>query len=63
MSLAEKLRYYRYQKGLRQAEVAKILGISRDTYGAFETGKKKACPEEMSDKLSRLYEINKEDIS
>ena len=57
-TLAEKLRYYRYQKGLKQTDVARILGISRDTYRAYESDKKTACPEHIRDKLSLLYGIS-----
>lgn len=33
---ADKLRYYRYKKGLLQREVADYVGIERTTYSAYE---------------------------
>lgn len=38
-TMAERLRELRKEKGLSQAEVAKLLGISRPAYVQYETGK------------------------
>ena len=35
-NVADKLRYYRYSKSLRQKDVAAYVGIDRGTYGAYE---------------------------
>lgn len=50
---ADKLRYYRCQKLLRQRDVAACLGIDRATYVEYEKG----LPFYLPDKLTKLAEL------
>ena len=40
MNLSETLKSYRKKKGLRQKEIANLLGISREHYAMIEEGRK-----------------------
>ena len=49
-------RYYREEKGLRQEDVAKYLGLAKTTYAAYEQGTAQADYETLK-RLSRLYNV------
>ncbi len=40
MYLAQNLKYLREQKGLNQADLAKVLGVKQPTVGNWEVGKR-----------------------
>lgn len=51
---ADKLRWLRYQKGLRQRDVADCAGIDRSTYVHFEESGKDFYPPEHIERIARL---------
>lgn len=51
---ADKLRYYRYKKGLLQREVADFAGIDRTTYNSYESTQRDSFP---LDKFSLVAEF------
>ena len=54
---ADKLRWLRYQKGLRQRDVADYAGIDRSTYVHYEEyGKDFYSPEHM-ERIAQLFEV------
>lgn len=53
----DKLRWYRYRKGLLQKEVADIIGVSRSTYCGYEEGKHDYYPLDMMGRLAELFEV------
>ena len=54
---ADKLRWLRYQKGLRQRDVADYAGIYRSTYIHYEEyGKDFYSPKHM-EKIAQLFEV------
>ena len=60
--IADKLRWYRYQKGLRQRDVADYAGIDRSTYIHYEEAGRDFYPKEHMEKLAELFEVPLEDL-
>jgi transcriptional regulator with XRE-family HTH domain len=54
---ADKLRWLRYQKGLRQRDVADCAGIDRSTYVHYEESGKDFYPPEHIERIARLFEV------
>ncbi len=61
-SVADKLRYYRYKKGLLQVEVADYLGIERSTYISYEDSTRDYYEGKMMDKIAELLEVDVFDL-
>ena len=59
---ADKLRWLRYQKGLRQRDVANYAGIDRSTYVRYEEYGKDLYPPEHMEKIAQLFEVPLEDL-
>ena len=59
---ADKLRWYRYQKGLRQRDAADYAGIDRSTYIHYEEAGRDFYPKEYMEKLAELFEVPLEDL-
>ena len=57
----EKIKEFRLKKKLSQEEVAKVLGISRPTYNAIESGRQKLDIEEAQ-KLAKLFSIGVDEL-
>ena len=55
--IADKLRWYRYQKGLRQRDVADYAEIDRSTYVHYEEYGKDLYPPEHMEKIAQLFEV------
>ena len=60
--IADKLRWYRYQKGLRQRDAADYAGIDRSTYIHYEETGRDFYPKEHMEKLAELFEVPLEDL-
>lgn len=60
--IADKLRWYRYQKGLRQRDVADYIGIDRSTYIHYEEAGRDYYPQDHMKKLAELFEVPMEDL-
>ena len=54
---ADKLRWLRYQKGLRQRDVADYAGIDRSTYVHYEEYGKDLYPPKHMEKIAQLFEV------
>lgn len=61
-STADKLRWYRYQHGLMQSQVAQIMGISENAYKNLENGFSSVCALEKVDKLAKHYGVPAEEL-
>jgi len=61
-STPEKLRYYRYRKGLLQREVAKAVGIDRTNYSAYEAAMRDYYPPDILQRLAELFEVDISDL-
>ena len=57
-TVADKLRYYRYKKGLYKNDVADYIGIDRCTYKDYETLDRDYYPANMMDKIAELFEVD-----
>ena len=55
--IADKLRWLRYQKGLRQRDVADYAGIDRSTYVHYEEYGKDLYPPEHMEKIAQLFGV------
>lgn len=55
--IADKLRWYRYQKGLRQRDAADYAGIDRSTYIHYEEAGRDYYPKEHMERLAELFEV------
>ena len=56
-TVPDRLRWLRYSKGLRQSEVAQMIGVTKAVYGDIESGITQQIPAEMADKLAKLYHV------
>ena len=57
-TVSDKLRYYRYKKGLRQSDIADYLGIKRESYSSYERNVKDHYEPYMMDKISEILEVD-----
>lgn len=55
-TIADKLRWYRYQKGLRQRDVADFAGLDRGTYVHYEEPGRDYYPLDKLEKIAELLE-------
>lgn len=53
----DKLRWYRYQKGLLQRDVAEYVGMDRSTYSSYEEMGRDYYPIDHMRKLAELFEV------
>ena len=60
--IADKLRWYRYQKGLRQRDAADYAGIDRSTYIHYEEAGRDFYPKKHMEKLAELFEVPLENL-
>ena len=58
----DKLRWYRYNNGLLQREVARYVGLDRQTYSRYEEFVRDYYPIETMKKLAKLYSIPVTDL-
>ncbi len=61
-TVADKLRYYRHQKGLYQSDVANYLGIERSTYIDYENSDRDYYSTEVMEKIAELLEVDVYDL-
>ena len=54
-STADKLRYYRYKKGLLQKDVAEYAGIERTTYTAYEANERDYYPVDVLVRIPIIF--------
>ena len=59
---ADKLRYYRYKKGLLQRDVADYVGIERTTYHTYEADERNYFPLEILEQIAELLEVTVVDL-
>lgn len=59
-TVSDKLKWYRYQNGFLQSQVAKAIGVDRTTYSRYEENVIDIYP---LDKLSKVAELFKIDIT
>lgn len=59
---ADKLRYYRYQKGLLQRDVADFADIDRSTYNSYESSERDSFPLDKMALVAQLLEIDIADL-
>lgn len=57
-TVAERLRYYRHKKALRQKDAAKQIGISLSTYMSYEDVNREHYPIDVLRKISAFYKVD-----
>ena len=57
-TVSDKLKWYRYQNGLLQSDVAKAMEIDRTTYSRYEENVLDAYPLDKLEKASELFKTN-----
>ena len=62
-NLPDKLRYYRQRAGLLQRDVARKLGIDRNTYSRYESPTRGRYPQEILNALTDLYGLPQKELS
>ena len=62
-SLPDKLRYYRQRAGLLQREVARKLGIDRNTYSRYESPTRGRYPQEILNAITDFYGLPQNALS
>ena len=61
-TVADKLRYYRHQKGMYQSDVADYIGLERSTYIDYENPDRDYYSTEVMDKLADLFCVDVYDL-
>ena len=57
-TVADKLRYYRHLKGLKQSDIADYIGIDRGTYSYYEAASREYYKPEIMDKIAKLLAVD-----
>lgn len=57
-TVSDKLKWYRYQNGLLQSEVAKVMGVDRTTCSRYEENVLEAYPLDKLTKAAEFFEID-----
>jgi transcriptional regulator with XRE-family HTH domain len=57
----QKIKEFRLQKNLSQEQVADVIGVSRPTYTAIESGKQELSAEEIQ-KLAKFYSMSVDEL-
>lgn len=58
VTVSDKLKWYRYQNGLLQSEVAKVMKVDRTTYSRYEENVLEAYPLDKLAKAAELFHID-----
>lgn len=58
LTVSDKLKWYRYQNGLLQSEVAKFMEVDRTTYSRYEENVLDAYPLDKLSKAAALFGID-----
>lgn len=58
VTVSDKLKWYRYQNGLLQSQVAKVIGVDRTTYSRYEENVLEAYPLDNLSKAAELFGID-----
>lgn len=64
-NVAERLKWLRHHKGLKQNDIAKMLGVTRKIYGKLEWGSCELADKEyfsLLDKLAQFYDVTIMDL-
>lgn len=61
-STADKLRWYRYRFGLRQSDVANMIGIDRSTYNNYEELARSHYPIEIMERIAGIFSVPVTDL-
>ncbi len=61
-TVGERLRWYRYHRGLLQRDVARAVGLSRTSYSKYETGEQAVYPLERLGQLAKILGIDIEHL-
>ena len=62
IEIADKLRWLRYQKGIRHRDVVDYAGIDRSTYIHYEESGRDYYPKEHMEKLAEMFKVSLEDL-
>ena len=57
-TVSDKLKWYRYQNGLLQSQVAKAIGVNRTTYSHYEENALESYPPDKLSKAAELFGID-----
>jgi len=59
--IGDRIREFRFQKGISQQRLAELLGVSRPTISQMENGERKISAEEL-DALSKIFNISADNL-
>ena len=57
-NISDRLRWYRYRKGLLQKEVAEYIGVYRSTYVNYEEQEIESIPISKLEKIAEILEVD-----
>lgn len=61
-TVSDKLKWYRFQNGLQQSDMAKIMEVDRKTYSRYEENVLEAYPLDKLEKASKYFGIDIADL-
>ena len=54
---AEKIKYFRLLRNLKQSEVCEYIGVARNTYISYESNDRTSYPEGILNKLAECFGV------
>lgn len=61
-TVSDKLKWYRYQNGLQQSDMAKIMEVDRTTYSRYEENVLEAHPLDKLEKAAQYFGVDITDL-
>lgn len=55
---AEKIKYFRLLRNMKQSEVCEYIGVSRNTYISYESNDRTSYPDSVLDKLAECFGVD-----
>lgn len=59
---AEKIKYFRLLRNLKQSEVCEYIGVARNTYLSYENPSRTSYPEGATEKLAECFGVDIETL-
>ena len=61
-TIAEKIKYFRLLRNLKQSEVCEYIGVSRNTYLSYESNDRTSYTENVLEKLAVCFGVGIEEL-
>lgn len=59
-TIAERIKYFRLSRNMKQSEVCEYIGVTRNTYLSYESNDRTSYPEGVLEKLAECFWVSVE---